>query len=555
VGEIMPTVKLDRKVFDKLVGKKLSENELKERMAMIGTDLESVDDKEIVVEVFPNRPDMLSEQGFSRAFRSFLGIDAAMKEYTIKKSGYKVVVDANVTMRAYTACAIVKGLKLTDERIREIMQVQEKLAMTHGRKRKKSAYGLYPMESIHFPLRYVAKDPSKVMFQPLGFEQKIPADQVEELHPTGKKFGYVSKGWKKYPFFIDAKDNVMCMLPFTNSHDTGKIDLDTTAVFVECTGTDLSNVKIALNILVTMLADMDGEIYSLDVEYDTGVITTPDLATCPMELDLAYANKRLGLALTEKEAGACLQKMGYKVDGLKIGVPAYRADVLHQCDLVEDIAIAYGYENFEEEIPAVATIAQEDPFEVFKSRVANLLVGLGLLEVYNYHLIDKEMQTTLMNVELDVLEILDPVSEGYNSLRAWVLPSLLQSLKENRNHEYPQKLFEIGGVFKKDLTKDAHADEFVRLGVVLANPHANYTEARQIIDYLLKMLDLESDVVEDALGCFLDGRCGRVVLKNDVKVAYIGEVHPQVLENFGMEMPVCAFELNLTELWNVVKDK
>jgi phenylalanyl-tRNA synthetase beta chain len=549
----VPTVKLDRKVFESLIGKKLSENELKERMAMIGTDLESVDDKEIVVEVFPNRPDMLSEQGFSRAFKAFLGVETGLKTYDIKKSGYKVIVDSNVTMRSYTACALVKNLELTDERIREIMQAQEKLAMTHGRSRRKSAYGVYPLKNITFPIRYVAKDPSKVMFHPLGFEQKILADQVEELHPTGKKYGHISKGWKKYPFFIDANDHVMSMLPFTNSHDTGKIELDTTEVFIECSGTDLANVQTALHIFSSMFSDMGGHVYSLDIEYEDKTVTTPDFTPTNMELDLAYVNKRLGLELKEDEAMKLLHKMGYGGSGKEVLVPAYRADILHQCDLVEDIAIAYGYENFEEEIPAVATIAQEDPFEEFKNKVAQLLIGLGLLEVSNYHLIDKETQTTQMGIEMDLLEILDPVSEGYNSLRSWILPCLMSTLKENRNHEYPQKLFEMGNVFKKDMTKSALADEFTRLGIVLAGPSANYTQARQIVDYLLKMLGVESDVVESALGCFLPGRCGRVVLKDGKKVAYIGEVHPQVLENFGMEMPVCAFELNLTELWEVVK--
>jgi phenylalanyl-tRNA synthetase beta chain len=565
----MPTVKLNRKVFEKLVGKKLSENELKERMAMIGTDLESVDDKEIVVEVFPDRPDMLSEQGFSRAFRSFLGVETGLKKYDVKKSGYKVIVDA-VPMRQYIVCAIVKGLTFTDERIREVMQAQEKLSMTHGRQRRKSEYGVYPLQSITFPVTYCARDPSKISFQPLGFDHKICADQVAELHPTGKKYGYISKDWKKYPFLIDANDNVMAMMPFTNSHDTGKIDLDTTDVFVECTGTDFMNIWVALNMFVSMFADMGGEIYGVDVVYkdqtkdsaiaygevkgNDKIVTTPDFTPREMKLDLVYVNKRLGLELTKKEADICLEKMGFGIDGENVLIPVYRADVMHQCDLVEDIGIAYGYENFEEEIPAVATIAEEDPFEIFKNRVANLLVGVGLLESSNYHLIDKEVQTTQMGVTMDVLEILDPVSEGFNSLRAWILPGLLQTLQINRTHEYPQKFFEIGRVFKKDLTKDALADEFERLAVVLAHDSVSYTEARQIIDYLLRMLGLEYDVVESSLGCFLPGRCARVVLKNGVKVAYVGEVAPQVLENFGMEMPVCGFELNLSEIWKVVKE-
>ncbi len=551
----MPTVTLNRKVLDALIGKKLSPEELKERIAMIGTDLESLDDKEVVVEVFPNRPDMLSEQGFGRALRSFLGVETGLKEYSIKKSGYKIVVDPSVTMRSYTACAIVKNLTFSDERIREIMQVQEKLATTHGRNRKKSAYGIYPLEHITFPLSYIAKDPDKVKFKPLGFDQFLSASEVLLQHPKAKEYAHLTTGWKKYPFFIDAKDNILCMLPFTNSQDTGKVDITTKDVFIECSGIDLANVSVALNILVTMLADMGGEIYSLDIMYGNKKIVTPVLTPVLMDLDISYVNKILGLELKQTDAKKYLEMMGYGVKGKDVLVPAYRADILHSRDLVEDIAVAYGYENIVEEISTIATIAQEDPFDVFKQKIGCLLVGYGMYEVSNFHLIDTAAQTTLMQVPTAVLEILDPVSVDYNSLRSWILPCLLQTLRQNKQYEYPQKFFEAGVVFKKDMMRYALADEAVRLGVVISHQKASFTEARQVLDYILRMLEIEYTVIESDLGCFLPGRVGRVVVKNDnieLKVAYLGEIHPQVLQNFGLEMPVAAFELNLTELWKIV---
>jgi len=347
----MPTVTLNKKVFEELVGKKLPLEQLKDRISMLGTDLEKIEGNEIVVEIFPNRPDMLCEQGFARAFSSFIGINTGLREYKVKKSGYKVIIDPSVTMRPYTACAIVKNLTFTDERIREIMQMQEKLATTHGRNRKKSAYGIYPLSSINFPITYIAKDPSKIHFQPLGFNEKICAKDVPELHPKGKAYAHLTQGWKKYPFFIDAKDNIMCMLPFTNSNDTGKVETTTKDVFIECSGTDLNNVEVALNIIVSALADIKGEIYSLDIIYQNNTITTPNFTPRKMKLDLKYINKILGLNLTQKEAQNLLEKMGYGVKDNQALIPSYRADILHPIDLVEDIAIAYGYEKVPAQIP------------------------------------------------------------------------------------------------------------------------------------------------------------------------------------------------------------
>ncbi len=558
----MPTVTLNRHVFETLVGKKLSVAEMKERIAMIGTDLESIDDKEIIVEVFPNRPDMLSVQGFARAMRSFLGIKTGLQEYSLKKSGYTVIVDSSVTMRPYTACAIVKNLVFSDEQIQEIMYVQEKLATTHGRNRKKSAYGIYPLNFIQFPVTYIAKDPKKIKFKPLGFEQSIIASDIPLIHPMGKEYKHLTETWKKYPFFIDAAGNVLSMLPFTNSQDTGKVDIDTKEVFIECSGIDLNNVMIALNIIVTMLADMGGEIYSIEMEYSNKKMITPDLTPKKIEIHLEYINKILGLEMNKTDAKKYVEKMGYGLTENSVLIPAYRADILHQRDIVEDIAIAYGYENFEEQIPYVATIAQEDPFESFKEKIAQLLIGLQMMEVSNFHLIDKNMQTTNMRVPHKVLEIVDAISMDYNSLRSWLLPCLLQTLHHNNNYEYPQKIFEIGTVFTKDDEKHTLGEESVRLCVVFSHQKAGFTEARQVLDYILRMLEVAYAVVDEELGCFLPGRVGGVILKGketnkdtDVKIAYVGEVYPEVLQNFGLKMPVAALELNLTELWKFLHDK
>ena len=341
----------------------------------------------------------------------------------------------------------------------------------------------------------------------------------------------------------------MCMLPFTNSNDTGKVTPETKNVFIECTGVDLDNVRVALNIIVTTLADMGGDIYSLDVVYPDQTITTPSLTPRKMRLDLTYINRRLDLRLSEKDAARLLGAMGYGYEKGTVLIPAYRADILHQVDLMEDIAIAYGYENFEEVIPRVATIGEENQFEVFKNRLANHLVGLGLLETNTHHLIDKAIQTGWMNLKADVVEILDPVSLEYNSLRLGMMPSLLHVLRENKHHEYPQRIFEMGKVFLRDKSIDETGiREVTRLCVMSTHPDADFTEARQMLDYVLHSLALPYTVEETENPSFLSGRVGRAVIEGK-KNAYVGEVHPAVLRAFGLEMPVCAFELDMDELF------
>ena len=549
----MPTVTLNRTVLESLIGKKLPLDQLKHRIAMIGTDLERIDDKEIVVEVFPNRPDMLSEQGFARALRSFIGAHHGLVTYPIKKSGCAVMVDSSVSMRPYTACAIVKNLKLNDERIREIMQVQEKLSTTHGRNRKKSEYGIYPLERIHFPVSYKALDPTEVIFQPLGFEKPMKAHLVPEQHPKGKAYKHLTIGWKKYPFFIDAHGHVMSMLPFTNSHETGRITESTRDVFIECTGVDYDNVSIALNILVTMLADMGGVIYSVDVHYPGKKRVTPDLTPTSMKLDIKYVNKLLGLDLSQRDIVSLLGKMGYSTKGNTILVPAYRSDILHPADLVEDIAIAYGYDLFPSQIPKVATIAEEDSIERFKSIILDVLVGAGFQETRSYHLMGHEEITSMMNLKVDVVHIKNALVD-YGCMRNSILPSLLKILQRNQHQDYPQQLAEFGMTFHKSPTAEYGIKEQHYLGIAICHEKSDFTHIRQVIDSITRMLGLKAAVTDAHHPSFIDGRAAQASIGNDV-FATFGEVNPYVLTQWNMQMPVAAAEIDIEKLFTLSRKK
>ena len=364
----MPTININKQVFEKLVGKKLPVEKLKDRISFLGTDLESVEKDEIVAEIFPNRPDMLSVQGFARAFSSFIGVKTGLSQFKVEDSKEKVVIEKSVSdVRPYTACAIVKNIKYDDEKIKEVIDIQEKLHITYGRNRRKVAIGIYPFEKIKPPIRFLAKKPEEIRFQPLEFSRKVNGKQILSQHPAGRDYGHLLEGLKKYPIFVDANDEILSMPPIINSHKTGKISEKTKDVFIECSGFDFRVLQKCLSIIVTAMADMGGKIYSMKLCYPNKIHVTPDLKPEEMKVDTKYINKWLGLNLKESQFKKLLERMGYGYKNKKAQIPAYRADIIHQCDIAEDIAIAYGYENFKEEIPEVATIAEEDKFEIFKT--------------------------------------------------------------------------------------------------------------------------------------------------------------------------------------------
>ncbi len=543
----MPLIKISKKVLLKKIGKNISDENLKDRIPMLGTDLESIKDDEINVEIFPNRPDMLSEQGFCRAFSSFLGIKTGLKRYNTNKSEEKVIIESSVKhVRPHTACAIVKNIRFDDKLIREVINIQEKLHISFGRNRKRCAIGIYPFEKIKTPIYYRALKPDEIKFRPLESAKVMNGRQILSLHKAGREYAHLLEGKEKYPIFIDSNNNILSMPPIINSHLIGKITEKTKDVFIECSGFDFRVQQQCLNILVTTLADMGGEIYSMELQYDNKKIITPNLNPKEMKIDISYVNKLLGMNFKEKDIKKYLERMGYGHKNKKALVPAYRTDVLHQIDLVEDIAIAYGYENFEGKLPDFFTVGEENPFEVFKNKIPEMLVGLNLLECCTYHLSNKNVQCEKTNCNIDLIEVKDTKTED-NCLRAWLIPCLLKVLMENKHNEFPQNIFDIGTIFKKG-NSETGVVENDRLAILLCNEKSDYTRIKQILDYLFNQLDFKYKIEDTEHNSFIEGRVGRIIHQNK-KIGYIGEIHPNVLDNFDLTMPVAALEINLTELF------
>src|SRR3989338_2218849 len=545
----MPTINISRKVFEQLVGRKLPLEKLKDRISYLGTDLESVTENEIIVEVFPNRPDMLSVQGFARAFSSFIGAKKGLRKYTVEKSNEKVIIEKSVAdVRPYTACAIVKNLHFDDEKIKEVIDIQEKLHITYGRNRKKVAIGIYPFEKIKTPIRFTAMKPEDIVFRPLDAEKEMNAREILELHPTGQAYGHLLEGKKMFPVFLDADNKVLSVPPIINSEETGRITEETTDVFIECSGFDYDLLSKCLNMILTAMADMGGHVCSMQLEYPDKSITNPDFEPSEMPIDLEYLNKRLGLELKDKELKHLLEKMGYGYKNGKVLVPCYRADILHQIDIAEDLAIAHGFENFEEIIPNVATIAQEAPKEVLKNKVADLMVGLGFQECATYNLSNEEHQSVMMESDIKPIKLANAVSLEYNVLRAWLLPSLMEILRHNSHYEYPQKLFTFGITFSKDEETDTGVGEKTALAIVSSHEKADYTEARQVVEYILKAFGAKGIVEEVEFPCFISGRASHITI-NGKPLATLGELSLKVLKNWGLEMPAIGIEFSIEALF------
>jgi phenylalanyl-tRNA synthetase beta chain len=547
----MAILTLNKKQFEKDIGK--LDAKMQEKIGMFGTPLEDITTDEIILEIFPNRPDLLSYQGFKRAFLGFLGKKPGLKKYKIHKpeKNYTVKIDSSLKdIRPYTACAIVKNLKLNDEKIKELIDIQEKLHATVGRKRKKLAIGIYPLEKIKLPIAYKALEPDKIKFIPLKSEKEMSGLEILQKHEAGKEYSHLLAGKAKFPIFIDANKNILSMPPIINSQLTGKITSETRDVFVECSGFDLEILKACLNIIVTCLAEMNGSIYQMELKYSKKELT-PDLKPQKIKISLENTNKLLGIEINEKTLKTLLEKMGHNYSQGNVESPAYRLDILHEVDLIEDVAIAYGYQNFKPEIPEISGTGEEDPIWAIKRKISKALAGLGLIEVANYHLTNKENQFIKMGVPEKQIKNLVEVQDSktdYKILRQNLSHYLLKTLSENVDSEYPQKIFETGIVFEsKEQTTEKE-----KLAAALTP--GNFTEARQVLEYLFRMLNLKVNLKEpkSTQSHFVEGRVAEILLDNK-SIGEIGEIHPKILKVWKLKMPVSLFEINLEEVFEDLK--
>ncbi len=537
----MASVKFSRKEFEKHI--RITED-VKEKINMFGTHIESLTDSEIEVEILPNRPDLLSMQGFIRAVSAFIGKQTGLKKYKVASSGEKLIVQKPLPKTwIYAYACIVKGIKFDDEKIKEIIQIQEKLGATLLRSRKKGGIGLYPLNKITFPISFKGMKPDEIKFRPLEYPETISGRQIILKHPTGKEYAHLLKDWDVFPVFIDKKGVIMSMPPIINSHDVGKIDENTKDVFIECTGTDPLIIQKALIILITALAEMGGEIYSIECIQQNGKKTQfPNLTPEKMKISIEKVNTLLGLSFKEKDIEKLLQKMGCEYKKGVVSIPAWRTDILDAVDIIEDVAIAYGYKNIIPILPSVDTIGEESDKSIVKNKISDILAGLGLLEISSYHLI-KNKETELLREEDRVC--IQNSKTDYKFLRPNLLIPALRILRENKDNEYPQRIFEIGTVFAFGRNSQTGIKESENL-IIIATP-ASFTDMKQILEYLMRALALAYNLKESSNELLIEGRTASIMFK-DEDIGYFGEMHPETLRSHGLKLPCAVIEISLESL-------
>ncbi len=536
-----------------------------ESLAEMGCAIDGPPDGAVVsVEALMNRPDLFSVEGIARSLRPFRGVGPS-PTYPVLEGPVSVTVEAAVLpVRGEIACAVVRGVDLDDASLRLLLDGQEKLDLTYGRKRTRVSIGLHDLGPLTPPITYTAVPPPSVSFVPLfaepvqGAPRAMTLKQIIEEHPKGRAYGQILAGAAAYPLLHDAKRAVLSFPPIINGLTTelkpGRRDL-----FLDVTGTAQAPVHAAADLLAMLLAERGGRIESVEVNRPgAGPVREPVLQPSQHSVSLASASLLVGVPLRADEAAGALERMGHRAlvvpggKALDVFSPPWRFDLLHEVDLIEDLAIGLGYRSIPPVLPRVPTIGQERPSASAARRAAATLMGLGFQEVMTLTLTspDENERSPIDDTAAYaargfgapiVSSVTNPITRDHSTLRNSLIPGLLALLAANTGRDLPQAVFEVGDVVLAGHNVSSLAGAYL-------GSDASFTRAKSVVQALCYAFSLPHDF-QAAPGSplFVAGRLA--LLRIDYRPAgCLGEVAPAALGRYGLVHPAFAFELRMEPL-------
>ena len=585
----MPVVDIDPDELRDLTGHdEKTDDDLKDDLFGLGLEFEGETDEGLLqFEFGPDRLDRLSVEGVARSLRYHYGDDRGVRVPDTNDPDFTFVVDGDVPdERPYVTGAIVRGVDLNDAALESLIQLQEKLHATMGRKRAKGAIGIHDLVAIKGAnvredsegnsITYTGIEPDGDTFVPLDSDRELTPAEVLEEHSTGRTYADLVADYDRYPAIYDEL-GLFSFPPVINGRRT-EVSTDSRELLVELTGTDQWTIDRMCAIICYALSARGATIEDVEVEYAGGTdeggrtLRRPDFAVRTKSVTHDRIETMLGVDVDPREVVDLFERSGLDAvvddddaddggdadDGhttYEVSIPPYRVDVLHPLDLVDDVGRAYGFDELEPKYPDVGTVGGRHERSRLEAATRDVLTGLGFEDLLNFHMISEDEVHDRMGVEAgtDVLGggepvgITEPYSEDYTILRPWALPSLMMVLENNTHRAYPQDLAEVGLVADRDDDVNTRVAESKHVTGVLARTDATYEDAKARLQALCRSFGVELETPPTAHPSFIDGRAASVVIDGD-DVGVVGEIHPAVLVEHDLELPVAGFEFELDAL-------
>ncbi|KAL1297141.1 hypothetical protein AAFC00_004717 [Neodothiora populina] len=592
----MPTISVDKAELFKALGRDFTTEEFDELCFEFGIELDedTTDSKrpivdgveeppQLKIEIPANRYDMLCFEGIALNLNVFLGNtpfpkyrlvsppSGQLETVTIKKETSQI--------RPYFSCAILRNIKFTKSRYESFIALQDKLHQNLARQRTLVAIGTHDLDTIKGPFTYEALPPQDIKFAPLNQTKEMNAQEMMEFYEKDKhlsRYLHIIRDSPVYPVIYDSDRNVLSMPPIINSNRS-KITLDTTNVLIDITATDKTKLEVVNHMIVSMFSQYCAEPFTIEPvnivsEHNGESRQTPDLSPRRTQAEVNYINSVCGLELSPQQICDLLKKMGHSAEPsstaglLEVDIPITRADVLHQADIMEDAAIAYGFNNLERRfVSATTSVGAALPINKLADIVRLESAMAGWSEVMPLILCSHDENYAWLNRKDDntAVRLQNPKTQEYQIVRTSLLPGLLKTVRENKHHSVPMKIFEVSDVGLKDETAERKSRNERRFAACWYGKTSGFEIVHGLLDRVMLMLKSAFITKEDGLAnselngywieevedpTFFTGHSAAVYLKLGGKTQRIGTfgiLHPTVLKNYELPFPVSALELQL----------
>ena len=598
----MPVVDIDTDELRGLTGRtETTDEEFKTDLFGLGLEFEGeTDDGRLQFEFAPDRLDRLSVEGVARSLRYHYGDDRGVYVPETNDPEWTIEVDESVPdERPYVTGAVIRGVDLDEGALDSLIQLQEKLHATMGRGRAKGAIGIHDLamvkgaalqEGAEPSITYRGVEPDGEPFVPLDSDVEMTPAEVLDEHSTGRTYADLVADLDRYPA-IDDELGRFSFPPVINGKRT-EVTTGSRELFVELTGTDQWTIDKMCTIICYALSARGATIEAVTVEYADGAthpseygaeLVRPNFDTDEKAVSHDRIETLLGVDFEPEEVVDCFERAGLDASytlgdevRYEVTIPPYRVDVLHPLDLVDDVGRAYGFDKLEPRYPDVGTVGGRHERSRLEDAVRTSLVGLGFEDLLNFHMTSGTENYERMHVEPgtggaavaetdtedgarsslagagvlgggDPVEITEPYSEEYTQLRTWALPSIVMLLERNTHNAYPQDVAEVGFVAERDDRENTNVAERRHVAGAIARRDASYEAAKGRLQAVCDDFGVELATPRTEHPSFIDGRTAAVEIDGE-RVGVIGELHPAVLVEHDLEVPVAAFEFELDAL-------
>ncbi|KAG2116057.1 uncharacterized protein F5147DRAFT_743535 [Suillus discolor] len=562
----MPTISVDKAELFERLGHHYTTEEFDSLCFDYGLEL---DEDQLKIEVPANRYDLVCLEGISRALRAFLGKQDP-PQYTLAypPGGEKDLITVTVSqetqrIRPFFACAVLRNIKFTPMSYASFIDLQDKLHQNIGRRRSLVAIGTHDLDTLTPPFRYEARTPTNIAFAPLGRETAHTAAELMQIYESDKhlsRYLHIIRDSDVYPIIYDAKDHVLSMPPIINSEHS-KITLETKNVFIDTTATDDTKLQIVINMVASMFSEYCAEPFTIEpckiVFPDGSTRISPDITPRTVTARASYINSCTSLSLTPSTIQSLLTRMTLSPtlssddpDALIVSLPCTRPDIFHEVDIMEDAAVAYGFNNLPDIFPQTSTVAQPLPISKLADVIRREWAMAGWVEAAhteeNFSFMNRPDPGSL------AVKIANPKTLEFQVVRTSLLPGLLKTIRENRSHALPVRVFELSDVVFKDTSRERQARNERHAGAVWCSRSAGFEVVHGLLDRAMKMLEVPRVGRDPA---YFPGRAATIYYRpppsktsktdRDIVIGTLGVLHPTVLEKFEITYPCSALEFNM----------